>query len=190
MKILLAVPTARFIDVECFESIYNMTKKGKIDLFIPNSYSIDVSRLVISKYAQENKYDYVMWVDSDCIVPKNALVKLLEADKDIIAGVYRHKILGSQTVVAKRFTNSKKETYMDLLRSDMKNGVIEVDAFGFGCCLMKVSVLEKIEFPWFVYTTDMGEDVYFCRKAQNAGYKLYLHTDILCGHKGEVNYDV
>jgi GT2 family glycosyltransferase len=36
----------------------------------------------------------------------------------------------------------------------------------------------------------MGEDIFFCRKAQNEGYKLWLDTDVICGHIGSVNYDI
>ena len=51
-------------------------------------------------------------------------------------------------------------------------------------------MFDKIPYPWFIYTLEMGEDVYFCRKAQNAGYELFLDTDIICGHRGSVNFDI
>lgn len=189
MKILLAIPSARYIETECWVSLFEMEKTGEIELLIPNSYSIDVSRNIIAKYAQENKFDYIFWVDSDMIIPKNTLKRLLSHDKDIVGGTYAYKLLKGKNAVAKRF---KGDDYIDIPLKEIREakGLIPVDAFGFGCVLTKVDVFEKIPYPWFIFTMEMGEDVYFCRKAQNAGYEIFLDTDIICGHKGSVNFDI
>ena len=192
MKILLAIPSARYIETECVTSLFEMEKTGDIELFIPKSYSVDVGRNIIAKYAQENGFDYIMWVDSDMILPKNTLVRLLSHDKDIVAGVYSYKVLGNKEVVAKRFQDETREEYDNLTIKEIKEskGLIEVDRFGFGCVLTKTSVFDKIPYPWFIYTQEMGEDIFFCRKAQNEGYKLWLDTDVICGHIGQINYDI
>ena len=192
MKILLAIPSARYIETECVTSLFEMEKTGDIELFIPKSYSVDVGRNIIAKYAQENGFDYIMWVDSDMILPKNTLVRLLSHDKDIVAGVYSYKVLGNKEVVAKRFQDETREEYDNLTIKEIKesSGLIEVDGFGFGCVLTKVSVFKEIPYPWFIYTHEMGEDIYFCRKAQNEGYKIWLDTDVICGHIGTINYDI
>jgi GT2 family glycosyltransferase len=133
-----------------------------------------------------------MWVDSDMILPKNTLVRLLSHDKDIVAGVYSYKVLGNKEVVAKRFQDETREEYDNLTIKEIKesSGLIEVDGFGFGCVLTKVSVFKEIPYPWFIYTQEMGEDIFFCRKAQNEEYKLWLDTDVICGHIGQINYDI
>lgn len=192
MKILLAIPSARYIETECVTSLFEMEKTGDIELFIPKSYSVDVGRNIIAKYAQENGFDYIMWVDSDMILPKNTLVRLLSHDKDIVAGVYSYKVLGNKEVVAKRFQDETREEYDNLTIKEIKesSGLIEVDGFGFGCVLTKVSVFKEIPYPWFIYTQEMGEDIFFCRKAQNEEYKLWLDTDVICGHVGQVNFDI
>lgn len=192
MKILLAIPSARYIETECVTSLFEMEKTGDIELFIPKSYSVDVGRNIIAKYAQENEFDYIMWVDSDMILPKNTLVRLLSHDKDIVAGVYSYKVLGNKEIVAKRFQDETREEYDNLTIKEIKesSGLIEVDGFGFGCVLTKVSVFNEIPYPWFIYTQEMGEDIFFCRKAQNEEYKLWLDSDVICGHVGTINYDI
>jgi len=192
MKILLAIPSARYIETECVTSLFEMEKTGDIELVIPKSYSVDVGRNIIAKYAQENGFDYIMWVDSDMILPKNTLVRLLSHDKDIVAGVYSYKVLGNKEVVAKRFQDETREEYDNLTIKEIKesSGLIEVDGFGFGCVLTKTSMFDKIPYPWFIYTQEMGEDIFFCRKAQNEEYKLWLDTDVICGHIGQINYDI
>lgn len=189
MKTLIAIPSARYVETECFISLFEMEKPGEIELFIPNSYSVDVARNTIAKYAQENKFDYILWVDSDMILPKDTLTRLLKHNKDIVAGVYAYKIINNDRVVAKRMVEGD---YEDLKVPEIQSsrGLIKIDAFGFGCVLTKVKIFKKISYPWFIYTLEMGEDVYFCRKAQNEGLKLYLDTDLICGHKGQINYDI
>lgn len=190
MKILLAVPTSRYIENECYVSLYGMTKRGKVDIIVPGGYSVDVTRNNIAKYALENKYDYIMWVDSDIIVPKDTLVKLLSHNKDIVSGVYAYKTLGAKQVVAKRFDSEGE--YEDLTISEIRESkkLIKVDGVGFGCVLTKTEIFDKINYPWFVFTQESGEDIYLCRKAQNAGYEIYLDPTVLCGHIGTVNYNI
>ena len=192
MKILLAIPTSRYIETECIESLFAMERTGQVEMLIPRSYSVDVGRNIIAKYAQENGFDYILWVDSDMIIPRNTLVKLLSHDKDVVSGVYSYKVLNNDEVVAKKFMDEERTDYGNLKIKAIQNssGLIEVDGFGFGCVLTKVSMFDKIPFPWFIYTQDMGEDIFFCRKAQNEGYKLWLDTDVICGHIGSVNYDI
>ncbi len=193
MKILLAIPASRYIETECIVSLFAMQKQPhEIEIFIPKNYAVDVNRNIIAKYAQENGFEAILWVDSDTILPKDTLTQFVEHDKDIVAGVYSYKVLGNKEVVAKRFQDETREEYDNLTIKEIKesSGLVEVDGVGFGCVLTKTSVFDKVPFPWFIYTQDMGEDIFFCRKAQNEGYKLWLDTDVICGHIGTINYDI
>ena len=192
MKTLIAIPTSRDIEIQCAASIIGMEREGRIGVFCPQSYSIDASRNLIVEHALEIGYDYIMWIDSDMILPKNTLTTLMSHDKDIVSGVYRHKLLFGENVVAKRFVPDKKDRYEDLTIKEVveSDGLIEVDGVGFGCVLTKVDIFRHIKKPWFWYSTAMGEDIYFCRKAQKAGYKVFLDTSILCDHIGTVRFDI
>ena len=192
MKTLIAIPTSREIDIQCAASLIGMKRKGRIGVFAPQSYSIDASRNLIVEHALEIGYDYILWVDSDMILPKNTLLKLLTHNIDIVSGVYSYKLLHAENCVAKRFIPTEEDTYEDIPLKEIRESekLMEVDGIGFGCVLTKVDIFRHIEKPWFKYEPDMGEDIYFCRKAQKAGYKVYLDTSVLCGHIGQVNYDI
>jgi GT2 family glycosyltransferase len=189
MRILIAVPTFRYIETECIQSLWDLKKPDcEIKLYTQSSYAIDVARNKIAMAAEN--YDYIFWVDADILLPENALVNLLEHDKDIVSGVYVYKDLVNDSAVLKRFNGNDK--YGDVKVKELLDepSPSEIDACGFGCVLMKTEILKKIEYPYFVYTADMGEDVYFCRKLQNAGVKIYADNRVLCGHKGTVNYNI
>ena len=192
MKTLIAIPTSRDIEIQCAASIIGMEREGRIGVFCPQSYSIDASRNLIVEHALEIGYDYIMWIDSDMILPKNTLTTLTSHDKDIVSGVYAYKLIGAENAVTKRFKDKAKDIYEDIPLKEITESkrLIEVDGVGFGCVLTKVDVFQHIKKPWFRYTPNMGEDIYFCRKAQKAGYQVYLDTSILCGHVGSVNYNI
>lgn len=190
MKTLIAIPTSRDIEIQCAASIIGMDR-GKIGVFCPQSYSIDASRNLIVEHALEIGYDYIMWVDSDMILPKNTLTQLMSHDKDIVSGVYAYKILRGENVVAKRFKKDAKDTYEDIPIKEIKESkLMEIDGVGFGCVLTKVDMFRHIKKPWFKYSPTMGEDIYFCRKAQKAGYKIWLDTSIKADHIGTVRFDI
>ena len=54
----------------------------------PNLKKVVSSRNKILEYALDNKYDYVLMMDSDVIPPKNIISELLTSGKDLISGLY------------------------------------------------------------------------------------------------------
>jgi hypothetical protein len=66
-----------------------------------------------------------------------------------------------------------------------ENGLIDVDWAGVPIMLVHRSVYEALKHPYFATTdgvNDMTHDVYFCREAQAAGFRIKVDTHIDCGH--------
>jgi hypothetical protein len=155
---------------------------------------IHSARGQIAMSAIKNKCDYLFFIDSDCVLPPDALKRLVAHDKDIVAGMYFHKTAPFAPVVYKI---GEKNLY-DVMMDYPKNTVMEVDGVGMGCCLIKTSVFEK-----FVHDVNgqqecyafepipatkkrpsiTGEDFAFCHRAQEAGYKIYVDTGLQCKHQ-------
>lgn len=187
-KILIAIPTAKYIESETFKSIY--------DLDVPDGYEttfqyfygyrVDQVRNLIADWVIKG-YDYLFSVDHDVILPKDALTKLLSHDKDLCAGVYRQR-LEPQTL----------EIYDMSYRNihDVNGDLIQIGACGFGCTLVKKEVFTAIEYPHFEYhpaldhKNTFSEDLDFCKKANNLGFSLFADTSVLCGHIGQKNFEV
>lgn len=192
MKILIAIPTSREIDIQCAASLIGMKRKGKIGVFAPQSYAIDASRNLIVEHALEIGYDYILWVDSDMILPKNTLLRLLSHNKDIVSGVYSYKVINGENAVVKRYSKTEEDTYEDVSLKEIRETkeLMLVDGIGFGCVLTKVDIFNKIEQPWFRYDKDLGEDIFFCRKAQETGIEIFVDPTVKAGHVGQVNYNI
>lgn len=191
--ILLAIPTNKYIEPETMKSIYDLeVPEGyKIDFQYFYGYSISQIRNLIGEWAK--RYDYLLSVDSDIVLPKDSLKKMLEADKDIISGLYIQRIPGTQTL----------EVYMDTPNGGCTNipyslienlSVVEIAACGMGCALIKGDVFRKIPYPHFVYkealnhAETVSEDVYFCMNARKFGFKVWADPSIRCDHIGNTTY--
>ncbi|MBT3326723.1 MAG: hypothetical protein HN396_10825 [Gemmatimonadales bacterium] len=129
---------------------------------------------------------HLFMLDSDMLYPSDALLQLLASDVDVVAGwgcartkpFYHNFLIPSAT-----------GDFFDVPSTlPTPPGLHEVGAVGACGMLIRREVLEAIEPPWFKFDTDeetgtpMGEDVYFCRKAREAGFKIWCRTDLRYGH--------
>lgn len=184
-KILIAIPTARYIEPDTFKSIY--------DLKIPEGYEttfqyfygyrVDQVRNLIADWTV-NGFDYLFAVDHDITFAPDTLEKLLSHNVPIVSGVYRQ-----------RLPVHKIEIYdLNLQRMDIKDiynkGLVEIGGCGFGCVLIKREVIVDIGYPQFEYhisqdfSHTLSEDNDFCLKARKKGHKIYCDSSIMCGHIG------
>jgi hypothetical protein len=67
---------------------------------------------------------------------------------------------------------------------DDSTGLVEVDYCGMGVMLVKTDVYKKMDFPWFAIPwvpaaeDYIGEDVWFCRRASENGFKTMVDQDL------------
>lgn len=194
-NILVAIPCEEFIEVETFESIWNLVVPNgyELDFRVVKGNNISQIRNLIANWAKH--YDYLLAVDSDMVLPKDILRKMLAADKDIISGLYIQRKYGKQIVELYRVTPNGG---MDNIPYSLleNRGIVEVAACGFGCCLIKSEVFRKMEYPHFVYKSALNhrdtvsEDVYFCKKARDIGFKVWADTSIKCDHIGAFTFSI
>jgi len=153
--------------------------------------------VTIAKEVAVEKYgrlpDYYLWLDQDNVFPPTLFMDLWRHNKDIVSGNYIRKNsfdwCFKPTAEYKDWENRK---------DSLKDGLIECKWTGFGACLIKGAVFEKMDVPWFKQDTrwikhdgkpqfhEVGEDVYFGEKATEAGYKTWLDVNCHIGHQGAV----
>jgi FkbM family methyltransferase len=193
-RILLAIPTNKYIESETFRSLWNLEVPDGYELEFQYfyGYQIDQIRNLIAHWAVA--YDYLFCVDSDIVVPKDALVKMLKADKDIISGLYIQRIPDRQILeIYLQAPFGATNANFD----DVKNsGIIEIAACGMGCCLINSNVIRRMEYPHFVYKSAIdhahtfSEDIYFCFKARELGFTVWADTSIRCDHIGQTTFSL
>lgn len=191
--ILIALPTNRYIEPECMKSIYDLdVPEGyTTELQFFYGYQIDQVRNLIAEWGR--RYDYLFCVDSDIILPKDALSRLIAADKDIASGLYIQRKPGQ--FILELYEGSEETGYRNIEYKHLHNkGLVEVSACGFGCVLVKGDVLRAMEYPHFVYRSALNhdhtysEDIYFCNKARSKGFKVWADTGLHCEHIGQTKF--
>lgn len=190
MKILIAVPTFENIDVECFKSIYDLDKGGHDVAFESvKGYDCAKARNIIAKRAIDGGYDYVMMLDSDTIIPKDALVNMLDPKTDIVMGCVPRKLDQSNSVLFASKDNAKGKGFRKSLLFSELDGTerINLKGGGFGCVLIDTKVIRTLAYPYFKYIvyedgSALSEDLYFCRLAKDKRFKIEADPRVKCGH--------
>lgn len=191
-RVLIALPTRKDIEPETFKAIYDMIIPDEVETYLEYfyGYRIDQVRNKIAEYAINNQFDYVLFVDSDIIMPPNTLQRFIEADKAVIGGVYVQKTDDS---ILELWHDNGNRFLLDDLKD--KKGLIQVGAIGFGCVLVKTHILEELGYPQFEYNVALdhndtvSEDFDFCMNANDGG-DIWADLDIKLTHIGKRYYTV
>lgn len=163
--------------------------------FIDTGYTIAENRNFLAVQAVKNNCDYLFMCDDDMIFPPETLKVMVNRDKDIIGLPYNVKALPKEGDSATRRNNV---TYFPLdnpTDTYPTDKPFEVMAIGTGVCLIKTDVFKKLSQPFFGFDTydngmtKVGEDSWFCYKASDNGYKIWVDPTLQgLGHIGEYIY--
>lgn len=120
---------------------------------------------------------HIIFIDADMRFPKDAIFKLLAADKDIVAANYCTRKLPLKSVAFADDTSQER-----VYSGPDDTGLQAVAAVGMGLMAIKAEVFQKMPKPWFhihyqngVYS---GEDIWFCRGAREMGFEVFIDHDL------------
>jgi hypothetical protein len=158
----------------------------------------------------ESEYKYMMFIDADIGFDGYAILKLLQANKDIICGVYPKKELDWEHInlVAKNGAEDLQDYSGTFVLNTLQetnipnnNGVVEISHGGTGFMLIHRSVFEKLSsfVPQYrgssIKSHETGEFLspltheFFATSINNAGVLLsedYHFCDLWRKHGGKV----
>ena len=186
MKILIAVPTFENIQPEVFKAIYDLRPAGhELTFDFVKGYDCAVARNRIGVMAQDGGYDYVLMVDSDTIIPPDALELMLDTPVDVCLGVCpRKNTTDKMTAMIKFGAESYHDSYY---YPELPAEKTKVRGGGFACALVRSYVFTALDYPYFQYTTGvdgntLSEDFYFCQNAAFMGFDILMDPRVSCGH--------
>lgn len=153
-------------------------------------------RQKLAEAALKERCDYVLWIDADMRFPKNTIERLLAHDKDIVGvNATTRTIPVKSTAKNLEIDMEKKENQWLSVSSKGKVGIEQVTAIGCGVMLVKREVFENTPPPWFWFEQLpgeklLGEDVYFCVKAHDAGFETWVDHGLSneIGHVGRYTF--
>lgn len=153
-------------------------------------------RQKLAEAAIDEGCDYILWIDADMRFPKDTIERLISLDKDIVGVNATTRTIPVKATAKNLIVDmEKKENQWLAVSSKGKTGIERVTAIGCGVMLVKREVFLKTPKPWFWFEKIpgdklLGEDVYFCIKAHDAGFETWVDHDLsnLIGHVGKYTY--
>lgn len=137
--------------------------------------------------------EWMFFLDSDVIPPRDAIIRLINRRQPIISGLYARRSPPCGLPVMMRGGQ--------WITDYTPGSIVEAEVVGAGCLLIHRTVLEKLAQkplhparPWFEWRVDMqhllppgeamSEDYVFCLQARRMGYRILVDTSIVCRHAG------
>lgn len=191
MKVLIAVPCMD----ECkslFASSLAMLDCSSVHCIVAFQAGslVYTSRNELAKKALEFNADYVLWLDSDIVFQADILTRMLKdiEGRDIITGLYFRRVRPFTPVLNKKLEMDEDGVVQFEDYEDYPDDIFEIAGCGFGCVLMRTPILFAVFSSYgapFTPVPGMGEDLSFCWRARQLGYKIHCDPGIKLGHVGQ-----
>lgn len=193
-KILIALTAQRLIFARTTSSLVQaaMDKKDwDLDFYLEMGCDIVSARNRIVHTARERGATHLLFVDYDMYFPPHTITRLLKQDKDIIGAAYNFRANANE---------APKSTAVPITEADIKHShphelpkeTFKCHCLGTGLLLIKMSVFDKIQTPWFMFGYNergelhYGEDTYFCQRAiKEGGFDVWADPNLGVKHIGE-----
>lgn len=199
MRTLIAIPCMDMMHTPFVISLTGLQVKGEIKFAYSASSLVYDSRNGLARKAICERFDRVLWLDSDMRFSPDLFRKLsddLDEGRDFVSGLYFTRKPPYKPVIFKKagyeqINNGVKpiaETYYEY----PKDSVFEVEAAGFGGVMMNTSLLAEVEKNFglpFSPIMGFGEDISFCLRVKELGKKMYCDSSVKMGHVGQFVYD-
>ena len=187
MKICIGIPTNRQFKPQTVLSLANMIARWNFNYYITiptEGFNTAENRNFIAAKAIQNDCTYILFSDDDMVYEPDVLGRLLAHDKDIVGGFYnaRHQPTALIIEYIEKMTDEEAKA---------KKDIFQCNALGGGMLLVKTDVFKKITSPFFGYKwhdngmVSMSNDWYFCEKAKQAGYEIWVDPTLKLGHLGD-----
>ena len=185
-SIMIAVPSMEMVNAEFAQHLAmaaaNMVANGiRINCAFNIGSVITIARRNLVDIFMKSDFDYIWWVDSDMKFPIDAPIRLLNRNKDIVGANYRRRRFPNPNFTAMSGVSGQ---YQEFQTTDNSPAMETCDVLPHGMVLVKRSVYEKIEQPHYIQefvpelNLEIGEDIYFCQKAQKAGYDIWCDQEL------------
>ena len=183
-------------------------------IYVPNDSIISRARntLISEFYAIRDRFTHLLFLDADCYLPADGIIKMLSYDLDVISPIFPIKTTHTST----NNPNKLSQTSINIIPGEVASmtpgsKLIEVSGIGTaGLMISKKAVVSLVEdaikdhrtyklpgtnivrFDVFgVGVIDgnyVGEDHWVCRKLRKLGYRIFVDPTIPTRHSGAFDW--
>lgn len=191
LKYLIAIPCGNHIPTPTVASLMCMKRVGMSRVtFLQNSLVYDARHMLVSE-ALKTGVDRVLFLDSDMTFDSHLMERLaadMDSGLDFVTALYFKRVFPTNPLVYK-YVDGKHTAYADYPRNEL----FEICACGFGAVMLSTKLLRDVvrdcKYPFTPIMGVAGEDIAFCRRARQTGYRLWCDSRIKIGHVGTFIFD-
>lgn len=135
--------------------------------------------------------NYFCFLNSDCVVTKNWLSRLMKGFNQPDAGVVGPSTCwaGGNQMIKALSSRRNNMTLNEINAIRLDSGIADIDLMGF-CYLVSKKVIDKIGvFDWKRYGIGLSEDGDYNWRARRAGFRLYYVKDVYVHHWGNKTFE-
>jgi len=208
-RVLIVVPNTGWLQRDAVFALLNMLRDPRYltEVMLPVARPSENNRSRAMLDAFKGNYDYMLMMDSDNPPHNCNPLDLVELGLDIVGcptPVWHDGPAGHARGDMPFYYNAMEfvglkdgRLHWSPLQYDSKKDepLQEVDAVGAGCILLSKKVIEVMRHlrPWNRETdpagvVTAGSDMMFCRKAKEAGFKVWAHYGYICNHFHELGF--
>lgn len=182
--------------VEFFVDMVNLAAKGVppgTDVSVNRSGSV-VENINMSLLAMPEEHEWAWILGDDHRFEPDLLLRLLEHDYDVVVPLCVRRnppfalglFKGSEIVTDER-TGREYPGYVNYGLTEVPDEPFEVVASGSAGMLVRRKVFEALGYPYFESSDGvfLNEDLEFCRRVRELGFKIMCDPHAFLGHIGE-----
>ena len=186
---------------EIFPYFWRIAQTGLPLLSLGYGFADRIRNVAARRFLHNTDYTHLLMLDWDHKHPPDLVHRLahwvLEDPDRLIVGGLNFKRAEPFTPC---MTMAVEGGYASPLEWNTNGGALQkvTGAIGFGSVLIAREAFERIPEPWFMHDWRNagedpgyiwpGHDVYFCRKAQEAGVPIYCDMSLTSLHAGKVQW--
>ena len=196
MKTLICIPCMDMVHTMFLRSILSLQATGDVRFALSASSLVYDARNTLARQAIEEKYDRVLWLDSDMDFEPDLMQRLaadLDEGREFVASLYMTRKAPIKPTIFEKcgYVHDEAGGAIRNIATSFydypKDQVFEIEAAGFGGVMMTVDLLRRVTEKYglpFAPMLGFGEDMSFCLRARELGAKLYCDSRVKMGHVG------
>jgi hypothetical protein len=199
------VPVGGSIDPSCEDALRELERRGYPVWRVRGYSAIDAGRNQMASDALAQRFDELMWIDSDIVFNADDVERLRGHELPLVCGMYPKK--GSRQFASAFLPHTRKILFGG------QGGLIELLYCGFGFVHTRREVYERMEqelalpvcnqqfkglplVPYFLsmivgegkQSWYLSEDFAFCERARRCGFRIMADTTVRLWHVGSYRY--
>lgn len=195
LKYLIAIPCGNNMPTPTVAALVYMNRVGMSRVsFLQNSMVYDARHILIAE-ALDTGVDRVLFIDSDMTFDCHLMERLAEdmdEGRDLVTALYFRRIFPTNPLLFKSVEFDGEKSHNTIYTDYPRDCLFEIEGCGFGAVMISAKLLKDMmdtyEYPFEPKAGVFGEDIAFCWRAKQLGYKLWCDSRIKAGHVGHYIY--